>query len=1123
MKVDLAYVPMLALLYALLSAGACARHSEKGGIVIDVRQDGITKTYINGYRKALTGQVISYHSSHPDAESALLVRANKEAGSISWETDPLPSSAEGGLHQLVWLAGIECQGWAQSKGVHRFDFYINGDRWFTFKNLKDSSAKRWSVSGKDGAELSFEAAMADRAGDLFGWMFLKIPGRHFKAGAPLVLQVAGEDAGSLDWYMTFQYTFHFTAHLRAEPVLTKGAGGTRQLLRLSLDNLQEGRSVDISTPGLERKTQPLKIGANVFYLPIAAVDSEREVPVAFSIDGEAAWKGTVNVRPVKQRDFYLLSYSHNDIGYTDLQPAVEKKQWRYLDEALRLIKLTANYPPEARYKWNLEVLWPLESYLERAPEEKRREFLEAVRNGSIGLNALYVNPLTGLADSTEMSHFTGYARRFSEQYSVAISTALVSDIPGFAWGVVPALAQSGVRYFASAPNSGDRIGYVLEQWGDRPFYWTSQSGNERVLMWVAGASYSTFHEGEFGRLGDEKVLKLARKFDSADYPYDTVQLPYTIGGDNGPPDPSLPDFVRHWNERYSSPRLVIATHEQMFAGFEKRYGRSLPSFSGDFTPYWEDGAASTARETTLNRRAADRLIQGEALWSMIAPAAFPEREYEAAWKNVILYDEHTWGAHNSISEPDLPFVKEQWKFKRQFASNADRMSRALLARPLERLTGPGHGLAAIDVYNTLSWPRTDLVIFSSEQSSPGDLVTDEKGAPVPSQRLSTGELAVLAENVPPLSTRRYFVQVGTVADRGAAEASIDSLQNTLLSASIDRQNGAIQSLRWSDRNLANSTEGFGLNEYIYVPGKDPKDARHVTNVRIRIKERGPLLASLLVEAKAPGCNGYTAEYRVVDGIARLDIINRIDKRAVREKEGIHIAWAFHVPEGQPRYDVANGIVRPESDQLPGSCKNFFSVQSWADISNEEHGVTWTTVDAPLIEIGTITAEQPWLKAVRPSQTLFSYVMNNYWHTNYKADQAGLAVFRYSLIPHAAFRPEAAVRSGREAREPLLAATVTGASQAEPPAPLARIDPPEILVSSIRPLPGGSSWLVYLYNPTSQDQDATVEWNKTAAVAMRFSDGFGHSGPEIKDGFKMAAYGSSYIRVDKKQMRAERSK
>ncbi len=41
----------------------------------------------------------------------------------------------------------------------------------------------------------------------------------------------------------------------------------------------------------------------------------------------------------------------------------------------------------------------------------------------------------------------------------------------------------------------------------------------------------------------------------------------------------------------------------------------------------------------------------------------------------MLYDEHTWGAYCSISEPDSEFTKAQWKIKAQFAVDADKRAR----------------------------------------------------------------------------------------------------------------------------------------------------------------------------------------------------------------------------------------------------------------------------------------------------------------------------------------------------------------------------------------------------------------------------------------------------------------
>ena len=1083
-------------------------------ILVNVKEPettGAIVRYLNGYRSSIGGQTIEYHSSDPDVDSALIVRGETIAHSISWTTDPVPESSDE-FFRFVWLAGIECAGFTDDKDSHAFDLSIDGKPWLTFKNAKDATAKNWKVTGRDGGELSFTTVVTDGVGDLFGYMTLKVPGKTVHAGKSITLEVRGDNSGSADWFMTFQHPFAFSPQVRAEPALVNDAGHSSQVLRLSMDNLTDGRTIEIHAPGHEPVRAPLKIGSNVFQVAISAVTSEVHWPLVFKDKDRVIEHSAVSISPVKKRDIYLLSYSHNDLGYTDLQPDVERKQWNNLNEAMRLIHETRDYPSDARYKWNLENVWALESYLKQASTSQREEFFTDVREGNIGVSALYANMLTGLANSVEMSHFFDFARKLRAEYHVPITTAVTSDVPGFSWGIVSALAQSGVKYFATAPNAGDRIGYTLQAWGDKPFYWSSQSGQDKVLTWMAGASYSSFHEGTIGKLGDEKIMKLMRKLDDTSYPYEIVQLPYTLA-DNGPPDPALSDFVRKWNDRYVTPRLILATHEQMFQQFEKRYGPTLSVVKGDFTPYWEDGAGSTAFETTLNRAAVDRLIQGEALWSMLSPAAYSEPEYESAWRNVILYDEHTWGAHNSIEEPDLPFVKQQWEFKRDFALNADRASRELLARVLPSAIQPAKVRQGVDVYNTNSWPRTDIVMLASEISAAGDHVVDLEGRPVASQRLSTGELAVLVENIPPFSAKRLIVEKGDPYRRGSAKVQGNSLENDFIVLSVSPKTGAIDSFKWKKNGalFVNGEKGVGLNQYLYVLGTDPEKARGVSNVRVSVKERGNLLVSLLVEADAPGAKKYSSEIRLVEGIARVDLITNIDKQSVRDKEGVHIAFPFTVPGGQLRYDVADGVVRPETDQLPGSCKNFLSVQSWVDISNSDYGVTWATPNAPLIEIGSITAELPWMKSIEPSSRIYSYVMNNYWHTNYKADQEGPLTFTYSMLPHAAFSGIDAVKFGTERRQPLIVGAVDLSAQPRPT--LARVTSPSVIVTSIKPIDAGHNWLVYLYNPTEKLQTGEFQSGNGRPMIVRAIGASGHNGPPTHD-FKVDGFGSAYFSVAK---------
>jgi len=1097
-------------------AFVCAMGQQTGKEIVIAVKDASSQPsasadrYVSGYHSSVQGQTIDYHSPDPDADSALLVRGQSVAPSISWETDPMPD-APSDFSQFIWLAGIECAGFTGEVESHNFDFLINGQRWFTFRNAKDDTAKNWKVTGKDGSELVFNSAMTDKAGDLFGYMVLKVPTKDFPPGKPLLLEVRGDNSGSPDWYMTFQHAFNFVPKVRAEPALVRDGGREMQSLRLSLDNLIAGRTVSVRTPTQEIADTPLKIGANVLQIAVPEVKSAESVAVRFKLNGQLVQTDNVQVEPVKRRDIYLLSYSHNDIGYTDLQADVERKQWNNLEQAMRLIRQTRDYPEDARYKWNMETIWALESYLRQASPAQQQEVFADVREGSIGLSALYANMLTGLANADEMPHFFDFARRLRAEHQIPMTTAVTSDVPGFSWGLVSAMAQSGVRYFATAPNSGDRIGYTLQAWGDKPFYWASQSGKEKVLTWMAGASYSSFHEGSLSQLGDEKIMKLMRKLDESSYPYDMVQLPYTLG-DNGTPDPALADFVRHWNERYVTPRLIIATHEQMFREFEKRYGASVPVVQGDFTPYWEDGAISTANETALNRAAVDRLVQGETLWSMLAPGAYPASEYDSAWRNVTFFDEHTWGAHNSTEEPDLPFVKQQWETKRKFALNADTESREELERVLYATSKTDVSHKAIQVYNTNSWLRTDVVFLSPEESSAGDRVIGPGGRTLRSQRLSTGDLAVLVDNIPPFSSEELVVAAGKPDSRDSAKVTGNALENDFLSLSINPQTGTIASLKWkkNEVQLVDAARG-GLDEYLYVPGTDPRKARRISNVHVRTKEQGGLVVSFLVEGDAPGAKHYSSEIRLVEGIDRVDVITNIDKLAVREKEGVHVAFPFSVPGGQVRYDVADGVVRPEDDQLTGACKNFFSVQSWVDISNRDYGITWATANAPLVEIGEITAEQPWMKSIKASSSIYSYVMNNYWHTNYKADQEGPVAFAYSIRPHAAFDATEVAKFGAERRQPLIVSVANSSLPLHPP--LMELSSTKILVSSIKPVAAGNSWLVHVYNPTATAQIAGLRWKNGERVSIRRSDAAGQFGDPVRD-FELAAFDGAYFVISR---------
>ncbi len=185
-------------------------------------------------------------------------------------------------------------------------------------------------------------------------------------------------------------------------------------------------------------------------------------------------------------------------------------------------------------------------------------------------------------------------------------------------------------------------------------------------------------------------------------------------------------------------------------------------------------------------------------------------------------------------------------------------------------------------------------------------------------------------------------------------------------------------------------------------------------------------------------------------------------------------------------DIALGSMRPEIDQLPGSCKNWLPVGRWIDVSNPQMGVTWITQDAPLVEIGSVSATMlgsqrnpsVWRKQIAPTQTFYSWVMNNHWGTNYRAYQEGPVSFRYALRPHRGYDAAAASRLAIGLSQPLLAKPAAAPLSA--PDSLLWIEPADVLALTLKPSEDGEAWIVRLFGASGEPRKAKLNWASSHA-------------------------------------------
>ena len=438
--------------------------------------------------------------------------------------------------------------------------------------------------------------------------------------------------------------------LTATPIraLVTKNGKLMQPIQITLENGVAGTTAVTKLNGAEIDSRVLSAGANTFQVLSEPVTAPQNGTIAVVI-GDASASAPIKLQPVRKLLIYVLPHSHHDLGYTDIQPHIEEKQIHNITAAIDLARKTADYPEGSRFIWNLEVLWGADLYMQRQSQAEKDAFIDAVKKGRVSINGMYANELTGLCRPEELLQLFRYSQQLKTQCGVEVDAAMLSDVPGYTWGTIAAMAQAGIRYFSAAPNNSDRIGFLKVAMHDRPFWHIAPSGKDKVLVWIPGHGYAIW-----GTLDAQTAADCQEYLDSVDSHYEISYIRWSGHGDNAVPDPDLPELVRKWNQNYEWPKFKISSTSGAFAAFEKRYGAELPKYRGDLTPYWEDGAGSSALETRINRNSADRLTQADALSAMLAPRAYPASDVNDAWRKILLYSEHTWGAGQSVKDPDAP-------------------------------------------------------------------------------------------------------------------------------------------------------------------------------------------------------------------------------------------------------------------------------------------------------------------------------------------------------------------------------------------------------------------------------------------------------------------------------------
>ena len=121
---------------------------------------------------------------------------------------------------------------------------------------------------------------------------------------------------------------------------------------------------------------------------------------------------------------------------------------------------------------------------------------------------------------------------------------------------------------------------------------------------------------------------------------------------------------------------------------------------------------------------------------------------------------------------------------------------------------------------------------------------------------------------------------------------------------------------------------------------------------------------------------------------------------------------------QPRVlqESAGGLTGSGEETVPGGAEYMRAIRHFVSLADGDQAVGWATAEAPLVEVGTIALPYvpfPATPPVNEPATVYSWVHNNIWDTNFPVEQAFEMSFRYRVAAGTGHAP--AWRPGRRPR------------------------------------------------------------------------------------------------------------
>jgi len=804
------------------------------------------------------------------------------------------------------------------------------------------------------------------------------------------------------------------------PVLFKQGGRSYQQVIASYLSADLGKIV-FSSGGKELLKADLREGNNRFLLTFPAVKKSGKVNIAAKIGDKAAEKYSFTLVPPKKWQIYFVQHSHTDIGYTRPQSEILAEHMRYIDYALDYCDQTDNLPDDAKFRWTCESAWVTREYLRSRPSSQIKRLIKRIEEGRIEVMGMYSN-MAEISDENLMYDFLQPLKEFNK-HGIPVKTAMQNDVNGIAWCMPDYFKNTGVRYLIMGINMTRSILPF-----DKPtaFWWEAPSG-ARLLAFRADHYMTGNNFGiESKAIRPENMLWHLADLDDRGYPFDRIGIQYSgYRTDNAPPSTAACELVKQWNEKYEYPKLRLATAGEFMEYVENNYADKLPVHRNAWLDWWTDGYGSTSRETAEVRKVQNLKQVDEGLFTMVSMMGGElseslEENMDHISENAIFFDEHTCGADESISHPYSENSTKQWLQKGAYAWEALKkvtlLNEEALARFQPFLKKAAHPV--IYVINSMGWTRSgDIKIFIDNEVIPVenkvkiiDISTGkEVAAQILTRRREGAWWIIEVSDIPAMGYKALKVEVSTEPAPSVNPSSAGILENRFYKLVVDKSTGSVSSLFDKDlnRELIDHENQYQIGQPVRETSvkRDTPPFNRTTPVNVKVEngENGSVWESVRITSDLDGFEkgtegspkGIITEIRLYKNVKKVEFKFMANKLILTDPEALYVAFPFSLPESRIVFETIGGTLT-QGQQLPGSSSDWNVAQNFVSVRGKAGQIIVVSDEIPLWHFSDFNMGKFERYPKKGKPWLYSWVMNNYWFTNFRAYQEGAFSWSYQI-------------------------------------------------------------------------------------------------------------------------------